>query len=201
MRIPVLVLALLAMPIAAGVAQSRGKGKDQRVRAADAQSECKDQQAATLARANADGHDPYGLDKKCGDPVPPPPTDVPPPTGVNRAVGVVYEDIPEMDGNGNGRFDPMANEMGLEGWTVQLYWNGRVVAEAVSDANGAFVFPNLGNAAAGWAVCVVQQDGYVRTQPVPPVGNACNGAGYAFSLTSTFPTDANNPFGMQMVIP
>jgi hypothetical protein len=205
MRVPVLVLALLAMPIAAGVAQSRGKGKDQRVRAADAQSECKDQQAATLARANADGHDPYGLDKKCGDPVPapvpPPPTDVPPPTGVNRAVGVVYEDIAEMDGIGNGRFDPMAGEMGLAGWTVQLYWNGRVVAEAVSDANGAFVFPNLGNAATGWAVCVVEQAGFVRTQPVPPVGNACNGAGYAFALTSTFPTDANNPFGMQMVIP
>ena len=203
-RVVLAVVALLALPFGSVAAQSRAKPKPST--ASTTSGECKDQQAATLGRAVESGQNaPYGLDKKCDPvqppvPVPPPPADEPP-TGVNRAVGVVYEDIAEMDGNGNGAFDPYAGEMGLAGWTVQLYWNGRLVAEAVSDANGGFVFPNLGNAVTGWAVCVVQQAGYVRTQPVPPVGNACNGAGYAFALTSSFPTDANNPFGMQIVIP
>ena len=76
MRVPVLVLALLAMPIAAGVAQ--GRGKQQRVRSASLESDCKQEHADALSRAVADGHAPYGLDKKCTDPVPPPPPNQPP---------------------------------------------------------------------------------------------------------------------------
>jgi hypothetical protein len=202
MRVPVLVLALLAMPIAAGVAQSRGKGKDQRVRAADAQSECKDQQAATLARANADGHDPYGLDKKCGDPapvpppppapVPPPPSPVPPPssypTGIHEARGVVYEDV-----DGSGSRDMFSGEMGLAGWTVQLYWDGQLVGTATSDADGMYLFPGLGNSDKPWWICVIPQAGYVRTQPVS--GDACSGNGMVHFLSSPFMTRLQTDFG------
>lgn len=195
-RVVLAVVALLALPFGSVAAQSRGSKPKART-ASEVGSECKDEHAAALARAQAEGHSPYGLDKKCQDPVPPPPADEPP-TGIHRAVGVVYEDIAEMDGNGNGRFEPMAGEMGIAGWRVQLSWNGRVVAEATTDDNGAFVFPNLGNGTL-WSVCVIEQAGYVRTQPVP--GTACGGPGYAFVLNGSFQIDADNPFGMQMLIP
>jgi hypothetical protein len=203
MRVPVLVLALLAMPIAAGVAQSRAKGKDQRVRAADVVSDCKDQQAATLARANADGHDPYGLDKKCGDPVPvlppppapvppPPPAPVPPPssypTGIHEARGVVYEDV-----DGSGSRDMFSGEMGLAGWTVQLYWDGQLVGTATSDADGMYLFPGLGNSDKAWWICVIPQAGYARTQPVS--GDACSGNGMVHFLSSPFMTRLQTDFG------
>lgn len=72
MRVPVLVLALLAMPIAAGVAQGRGKQQRARNASASLEGDCKEQHADALSRAVEDGHAPYGLDKKCADPVPPP---------------------------------------------------------------------------------------------------------------------------------
>jgi len=75
-RVTLIAVALLALPFVAGAAQTRTQTRTQArsggVRPADATSECKDQQAASLARAQAEGRDaPYGLDKKCDDPVPP----------------------------------------------------------------------------------------------------------------------------------
>jgi hypothetical protein len=207
MRVPVFVLALLALPIAAGAAQSRTKA---RVRSNDVVAgECKDQQAVTLSRANADGHDPYGLDKKCSDPVPPPPPPpvpapppppppVPappppppssgPPTGIHEARGVVYEDV-----DGNGSRDIFAGEMGLEGWTIQLYWDGQLVGTATSDADGMYLFSNLGNSDKQWWVCIVPQAGYVRTQPLN--GDACDGNGMVHTLNSPFATRLQTDFG------
>jgi hypothetical protein len=74
---------------------------------------------------------------------------------------------------------------------VQLIWDGRVIAETQSDADGNFVFLNLGNST--WSVCVVQQAGYQRTQPGS--GTGCGGAGYEFVLSSPFETWAQNDFG------
>ncbi len=192
MRVPVLVLALLALPLAAGVAQNRGgnSGSKSKVRSSDVASDCKDQQAAALARAEADGHSPYGLDKKCDDPVPPPPPPPPsdqPPTGPHEARGVVFEDI-----DGNGAQDMFAGEMGLAGWSVQLYWNGQLVGTATTDADGMYLFPNLGNSDKLWSVCVVPQAGYVRTGPA---GSACNGDGTAYTLKNTVPTQLRTNFG------
>jgi SdrD B-like protein len=186
MRVPVLVLALLAMPIAAGVAQ--GRGKQQRVRSASLESDCKQEHSDALSRAVADGHAPYGLDKKCQDPVPPPPPPPPPPVpvpppppppppsdepplGIHLANGLVYEDV-----DGNGSQDPFAGEMGLAGWTVQLIWNSRVIQETLTAGDGSYSFSNLGSAT--YSVCVVQQSNYNRTEPA--AGNSCGGAGYDF---------------------
>ena len=224
MRVPVLVLALVAMPIAVGAAQ--GRGKQQRVRAASAEAVCKEQFTDALSRAADAGHDaPYGLDKRCQDPAttppppppppvppppvppppvpPPPPPPVPPPpvppppppppspgdpppSGIHEARGIVYEDI-----DGNGSRDPFAGEMGLAGWTVQLWWNGSVAAETQTDADGNYVFSNIGNS--DWSVCVVQQGGFSRTEPAS--GSACNGAGYQFTLNSPFMTRFEGIFG------
>ena len=83
LRITLIAVALLALPFVAGAAQTRTQTRTQArsggIRPTDAASDCKDQQAASLARAQAEGHDaPYGLDKKCDDPVPPPPPPPPP---------------------------------------------------------------------------------------------------------------------------
>src|SRR5882724_3676519 len=48
-------------------------------------------------------------------PVPPPPSS--PPSGINYVSGIVFEDL-----DGNGLRDPFSGEMGLEGWTVELWW-------------------------------------------------------------------------------
>ena len=218
MRVPLLVLALVAMPIAAGVAQ--GRGKQQRVRSSSLETSCKEEHADALSRAVEAGHEPYGLDKKCQDPVPPPPPAPPPPpspvpppppppvpppppppvppppgdqppSGINFASGMVYE---EIDGN-PGR-DPFAGELGLSGSTVQLIWNGQVVAEYSADWDGAFHFNGLGNAT--YSVCVIVPAGYAQASPVG--GTGCGGSGYSNTFAGSFqqgwmPLD----FGMTLI--
>jgi PKD domain/SdrD B-like domain len=277
LRVTLIAVALLALPFVAGAAQTRTQTRTQArsgVRPTDAQSDCKDQQAASLARAQAEGRDaPYGLDKKCDDPVPPnqlpvasfvfscnglacsftstsgdpdgtvasyawtfgdggtsaaqnpsytyaaagsypvtltvtdnagasssptsqtatvsapsPPPSDPPPTGIHSAKGVVFEDV-----DGNGIWNVFAGEMGLAGWTVELYWGGQLVTSTTTDADGNYLFPNLGNSTTLWAVCVVQQPTYTRTAPVN--GDACGGAGITFLLNGTYRIEEQVNFG------
>jgi hypothetical protein len=101
----------------------------------------------------------------------------------------VFEDI-----DGNGQRDPFAGEMGLAGWSVQLMWNGQALASTTSDADGNFVFDNLGNSS--YSVCIVPQGGYAQTLPVG--GSGCGGAGYAFTFNSPFMTWSVNNFGMML---
>jgi hypothetical protein len=105
-------------------------------------------------------------------------------------LGVVYEDI-----DGTGSRDIFAGELGLAGWTVQLLWNGQVLASTTTDGDGNFVFSGLGNST--YSVCVIAQSGYTQTQPVD--GNGCGGSGYTFTFSSSFETWAmNNDFGMML---
>ena len=189
-RVVLAVVALLALPFGSVAAQSRGKGK---VRSAEVGTDCKDQQADALARDQDAGHSPYGLEKKCPTPVdppaPPPPSG--PPTGMHSAVGTVYEDI---DGSGDLNF--FLGDMPFAGWTVQLYWSGQLVSSATTDDGGRYAFPNIGPSDL-WAVCVIAQAGYNRTQPVS--GNACGGNGVTFNMpNNSFPTHAENNFGWMM---
>jgi SdrD B-like protein len=104
-------------------------------------------------------------------------------------MGIVFEDI-----DGNGVRDTFAGEMGVAGWSLELWWNGRVIASTTSDADGNFEFPGLGNTT--YSVCVVMQGGYNQTAPVG--GSGCGGAGYAFSFNSPFETWSLNDFGMML---
>ena len=197
-RVVLAVVALLALPFGAVAAQNRSGNKGA-VRSAEVGTDCKDQQAASLGRATDAGRAaPYGLDKKCSDPVPqppppppppppgPPPSDTPP-SGIHSAVGTIYEDV-----DGSGAQDVFAGEMGMPGWTVQLYWNGQLVTSTTTDADGKYVFPNLGNGSS-WGVCVIPQAGYSRTQPA--AGTMCGGNGVAFVLNNVFMTWQQNDFG------
>ena len=191
-RVVLAVVALLALPFGSVAAQSRGSTSKSKVRSAEVGIDCKDQQAATLTRTQTEGHNPYGLDKKCDPvqppvPVPPPPTEQPP-TGIHKVVGFVYEDV-----DGSGRQDPMAGEFGLQGWVVELSWSGRAVATATSDANGYFEFPGLGNST--WTVCLIPQAGYNRTEPV---AGPCGGFGYEHVLNNPFQTFGQSNFGLML---
>jgi len=117
---------------------------------------------------------------------PPPPPPSSPPTGINFANGIVFEDL-----DGNGVRDPFAGEMGLEGWTVELWWNGQVLATATTDADGLYQFPNLGNTT--YSLCIEPQGGYTQTLPVG--GTGCGGSGYTFSFSGTFQQMFPGKFG------
>jgi len=184
-RVLLTVLALLAVPF---VASAQGRGK---VSSQNDEFSCTPEQVEAIARARAAGRPvPYGLDKKNCEatqpPPPPPPSSEPPPTGPHWVGGLVYEDV-----DGNGWFDMFAGEMGLAGWSVNLYWNGRVIASAVSDVNGQFRFDALANATP-YNVCVVEQGGYIRTQP--SAGDAC----HPFSFNSSIGTEFPAMFGMML---
>jgi hypothetical protein len=190
-RMILALLALSALPFVAVAAQGRGQEES---------TKCNADQAAAVARARAAGLQvPAGLAKKnCAQPVPPPapvppppppPSEVPP-SGIHRAWGIVYEDI-----DGNGDQDMFAGEMGLAGWTVELYWNGLMIGSRTTGADGSFSFDNVG--VATYSVCVIAQGGYNRTEPA--AGNACGGAGYDFHvLDSPFVTWYERNFGMML---
>ena len=204
-RVLFVVLGLSALPLLAAVAQgSSNSNSSNAKRVGRSDTQC-------AAEAGQSGHVPPGQEKKCPVPPPPPPPPAPPPapppppppapvpppppppdqppTGPHQARGIVFEDI-----DGNGARDPFAGEMGLAGWSVQLMWNGQVLSSTTSDADGNFVFDNLGNTT--YSVCIVPQGGYTQTLPVG--GSGCGGAGYAFTFNSPFMTWSVNNFGMML---
>jgi hypothetical protein len=75
--------------------------------------------------------------------------------------GVKYEDV-----NGNGVRD--AGEPGLAGWTMDLAYNGTVVATTVTGGNGGYVFSLDARAlpigAGGYTVTERTQPGWVQSQ-------------------------------------
>ena len=103
-------------------------------------------------------------------------------------MGVVFEDL-----DGNGAQDVFSGEMGLAGWTVQLWWNGQVIDTRTSDVDGNFGFTALGNTT--YSVCLVAQGGYVQTLPVGAMADGCNGSGYAYTFTSQIGTGWVTNFG------
>jgi hypothetical protein len=100
----------------------------------------------------------------------------------------VYEDV-----DGNGSRDVFAGEMGLAGWSINLYWDGQFVSSTTSDADGNYVFTNIGNSTKPWSICVIPQAGYSRTQPVS--GNACSGDGMVHFVDSPFMNWLQTDFG------
>lgn len=196
-RVVLAVVALLALPFGTVAAQSRGgKPKPRANSASDVAGDCKDQQAASLGRAVDAGREaPYGLDKKCDDPVPPPPTQ--PPSGPHHVDGLVYEEL-----DGNPGYNPFAGDLGIGNVPVQLSWNGQVIASGVSAADGSFTFSGLGGTAlqpATYTVCVSGPGGFAQVEPDPNASGApCAGAGYPVVFNSDLETGFAARFGYLM---
>ena len=111
----------------------------------------------------------------------PPPAPGPPPLANNEIHGMVWEDLDP----GDGVRDPFGGEMGLAGWSVQLFdGNGLLLNSATTDDAGNYVFPAL--PAGVYSVCLVGQGTYHQT--VPLSGTGCSGLGYRFTIV-------DNPFG------
>ena len=77
-----------------------------------------------------------------------------------------------------------ANELGLEGWAIELYKNDQLFATTTTDADGNYQFTGLDD---GDSVCEVPQDGWDQVLPVSSTStvDCSNGTvGYAQALSS-----------------
>ena len=106
----------------------------------------------------------------------PTPGPVPPPPLANNEIhGMVWEDLAP----GDGVRDPFGGEMGLAGWSVQLFdANGLLLNSATTDDAGNYIFAAL--PAGTYSVCVVGQPTYHQTAPLS--GTGCGGLGYRFVI-------------------
>ena len=154
MRAYVVVLALLATPLALGVSQT---GSD-----LPGNSSCEngngDENRSDSGTANAH----QGL---CvPQPPPPPPTcsQTPAPGGTAAIVGQVFQDV--------------LNSPGLPGWCVDL--SGPVSGSTLTDATGRYSF--VGLPAGTYTVCEELQIGWTET--FPSGGGTCPIGGYTFTL-------------------
>jgi len=163
MRALLVLLALVATPYVAGVAQGRTlKGKSS-VRPADVTQPGLGHDDAHCAM-RADLHPDMDINK-CDAPTPPPPP--PPPTG-GEISGAVFHDA-----NGDGLRDP--TEVGLGSWFVMLA--GSTVPPVQTDANGNYVFTGL--SAGNYTVCAQQRNFYFQTTPP---GTACGPTQGGFTI-------------------
>ena len=185
-RVLVVLLALVATPVVASVAQDR-PGSDQRG--------LKPNSGARRASGSLDnpglGHDaahcamraalhPGATINKCPDPVtdpgtPPPPPPTPTPTCGSAPAGGGTVSI---DGQVYQDFAPWS---GLVGWCVQL--SGPVSGAVTTNASGNYVFSGL--PAGTYTVCEVLQANWRETFPAD--GAACPGGfGYSITLSDGF---------------
>jgi hypothetical protein len=102
---------------------------------------------------------------------------------IPEITGVKYEDL-----NANGQRDP--GEPGLGGWTMQLLYNGGVVAQTTTATDGSYSFQldadRLPIGAGSYQVAEVQQPGWVASQAPSPVN---------VPLGATNTTYSGNDFG------
>ncbi len=157
MRALIVLLALVATPYVAGVAQGRTlKGKSS-VHPADVTQPGLGHDDAHCAM-RAELHPDTDINK-CDAPTPPPP---PPPTG-GEISGAVFNDA-----NGDGLRDP--TEVGIGSWFVML--TGTTVPPVQTDANGNYAFTGL--SAGSYTVCAQQRNFNFQTTPL---GTECGTQG------------------------
>jgi hypothetical protein len=174
MRVLIALVALAAMPFAAGVAQGTNPFSDPKN--CGAHLNFSDKAAAHRADAALPHGGIHGvMDRPCGPEAPPPP---PPPapgpscavtppstSGSASATGMVFRNASPWDG--------------LAGWCINL--TGPVNATVMTDANGRYAFTGL--PAGSYVVCEVVQDGWRQTF-VGGTASCPTGMGYSFALVT-----------------
>jgi hypothetical protein len=190
MRVPIVILALVATPLIADVSSAQGTANSQKGKV-NKKDEC-------LMPGLRKGHESIEwifkqLGAKDCNPVPPPaptpdptptptpdptpdPTPTPEPTpdpapapGTTGSIsGVVFLDL-------DWSYMPDPGEPLLSGWTVQVISNGAVVTSTTTNAAGEYSFTGL--AFANYTVCVVPKAGFGQV-PNPQLDGTCaNGSG------------------------
>ena len=166
MRVLMVLVALVATPFIAGVAQQNsghgyayGRSEARGHRHADARSKsAKSAKAEKEQDCDQQGQH-EGNDEGCGSaPV------------LGSISGTVFFDL---DQNG-ARGDPLV-EYGIQDWPIML--SGPVTSFVMSDASGHYAFPNLtpGN----YQVCEAQRYAWLQTAPGV---DACPAGGYGYNI-------------------
>jgi hypothetical protein len=200
MRVLMVLVALVAAPVVASVAQESGHHDsesghhDSKVRRDARHSVARraDVKAplATPADCEQEGqHEGSGCSTQTLPPPPPPP---PPTASCSPSGAQVGTYI-----TGQVYHDGAATPNGLAGWCLELRINSAVVATALSDASGNYTFSGLaGDPTITYLVCEVKPSGWTQTWPTLGVGTpACPSTlpGYSFSgLAAGFQTWFNN---------
>ena len=206
MRVPIVILALVATPFIANVSAAQGKNASSQAKSKD---EC-------LMPGLRKGHETLDwimthLDKACTPAPTPVPTPVPAPTPAPTpspdptpaplpeptpapAPAPAPSDATGVSATGTVFVDydwssmPGSDEPALAGWTVQLIKNGAVAMSTTTDATGTFLFKDL--RVGDYLVCVTPKAGFAQT--VPPSSLACpSGMGYQVVATLV---DANTVY-------
>lgn len=187
MRVPILVLALVATPFVASLSQDRAKTapnaksvasvKKSDVQSSDVQQQgqhsddkCekgkKDKSNRGQSQNNQKGQHEDGAESCASAPTPPPPV---PAVGIAQIHGTVFNDA-DKDG-------VMAwYEYGLPGWTVTV--TGTVTATTTTDGLGAYAFTAL--PVGTYTVCATPQVSWIGSVPVS--GPTCPGGGIGWTL-------------------
>jgi hypothetical protein len=164
MRAYIVLLALVATPLAMGVSQLPGK------------SSCNNGQGTSNRSAQGTANAHQGLCvAQDPPPLPPPPPPPPPPLTNSACVNSAPSGgTASIDGQVYVDASPWP---GLQGWCLQL--SGPVSATAVTDASGNYSFAGL--PAGTYTLCEVSQTGWHETFPTS--GPACTGgSGWTITL-------------------
>jgi hypothetical protein len=179
MRVPFVVMALVAAPFIASNAQ--GGNRSSRNDNVQQQGQHNDGEKCDKAKKDKGRNGQNDRGQKghddCAAPATKPPAPTPPPVGQAEVHGTVFNDT-DLDGT-MGMF-----EYGMSGWTVTL--SGPVTATVVTDANGAYAFTKL--PVGLYTVCQVSLAGWSQTGPKAAVGTACpGGTGWALDVPASMP--------------
>ncbi len=176
-RVLMMVLALVAVPLAVSVAQGHGRhvkhGRNESDagarRSAQRSSDVSDQRSADADASDCQQDGQHEGEGCVGNPPPPPPPP-PPPSASASISGVTY-----FDANGNSVRDP--GETGIAGWVILL--TGPVNVSTTTDALGNYSFTGL--ASGTYTVCPAGKFGAFPTAPLS--GPTCPfGFGYTVSV-------------------
>jgi hypothetical protein len=200
MRVPIVILALVATPFIADVSQAQGKAHSQKEKDNRKKDEClmpglrKGHEALDWILKHFDSDDCQPAPTPAPAPAPTPtPTQAPPPAptptpapaptptpapapapapGPTGSIsGVVFD-----DNDWSGMPDP--GEVRLSGWTVQLLLNGTVVQSTTTNANGEYSF--TGVTAGTYVLCTVMKTGYSE---IPGQGTTDCSTGRGYDVT------------------
>ncbi len=172
MRVPMLVVAMIATPLFAVAAQGQSTGDhvNNRFKVCEKLSKANNKQGSDVAGNSAK---PRREPKKCVPLDPPPVT--PPASGIAEVHGLAFNDV-----NANGVFD--LGETPLAGWPIQLAGPVSSMVTTASDGTYSFVALPVGV----YTVCAAAG----KAQAAPVGGPTCpsGASGYAVEVPSYLPS-------------